>query len=638
MSAVVALLWRQNERVLREFVPAAPAALYVGAGQAGSSRAFIRYAGYFGTRVELLDALVDERRRAELELRAAEHADELLERASWARLAHEHAALGFDADRLRSIVARRTAEALGYGMRAIAALEAADARDPIDLVVVNDDVLPRGKASAMWARARGIPVLQLGHGLYVSSHLKTSHGEMHSDAFTVPGKRGRPPFRAMLDDAHLPITGYPSWDGYPALLGRKAEVRATIRERYGLAADAPVVLFATTAPVSHRAFIDPSADRRTLDAMLAAHAELVRRRPETFLIVKGRLIGEADPVAAAAARHRIPAGSWTYCEQGLSDLIVAADVVVSCYSNVAFEAMLAEVPAIDIWTPMDWFLGPAFRPDDGILEATGPQLAAALVRVLDDPAVADGLRALMRARLPDIAGPNDGNAAKRVAGLMQQARGARAQRTRAPAAWSVLDPAVPARDEFTEELLGIVRDEPRTVLTLSADAETSGALIAERWPQARVVPYGTPLPAGSVDLVVLPEVLARVRDPWSLLVELRPLLAPGGRLVASIPNARMLSVVQGIVRGDVAYGTVGGPLDVRNLRYFTLAGIARLFAETEYAVARVVREFNPALDELKMDGIGDRVRLDTPAITFNALTRDDLDDLRTWRFMVVAHV
>ena len=43
----------------------------------------------------------------------------------------------------------------------------------------------------------------------------------------------------------------------------------------------------------------------------------------------------------------------------------------------------------------------------------------------------------------------------------------------------------------------------------------------------------------SLDLILCLDVLEHLVDPWSVVRRLSPLLAPGGRLIVSVPNIRM---------------------------------------------------------------------------------------------------
>lgn len=73
---------------------------------------------------------------------------------------------------------------------------------------------------------------------------------------------------------------------------------------------------------------------------------------------------------------------------------------------------------------------------------------------------------------------------------------------------------------------------------------------------------------GSLDLVLCLDVLEHMADPWSLVRRLSALLAPGGRLIVSVPNARHWKFVWGLfVLGDLRYREAG-LLDRTHLRFF----------------------------------------------------------------------
>ena len=95
------------------------------------------------------------------------------------------------------------------------------------------------------------------------------------------------------------------------------------------------------------------------------------------------------------------------------------------------------------------------------------------------------------------------------------------------------------------------------------------------------------LAAGRFDCVVLNDVLEHVMGPEALLAALRPLLAPGGRVVASLPNVRHWTVVADLVfRGRWEY-TDEGILDRTHVRFFTRASLPGLFAAGGFALESV---------------------------------------------------
>jgi predicted TPR repeat methyltransferase len=90
--------------------------------------------------------------------------------------------------------------------------------------------------------------------------------------------------------------------------------------------------------------------------------------------------------------------------------------------------------------------------------------------------------------------------------------------------------------------------------------------------------HGLPLEAashGPYDIVVAADVLEHVRDPGRLLDEALPLLAPGGSLVASVPN-----IGHWYPRSRVAVGRFDydqrGILDRDHVRFFTRRSFTRL--------------------------------------------------------------
>jgi 2-polyprenyl-3-methyl-5-hydroxy-6-metoxy-1,4-benzoquinol methylase len=86
------------------------------------------------------------------------------------------------------------------------------------------------------------------------------------------------------------------------------------------------------------------------------------------------------------------------------------------------------------------------------------------------------------------------------------------------------------------------------------------------------------------DCVVFNDVLEHTVDPWAVLRSTVPLLAPGGAVVASIPNVRNVSVVLDlVVRGNWTYRDIG-ILDRTHLRFFTSRSIRALFADCGFAV------------------------------------------------------
>ena len=89
------------------------------------------------------------------------------------------------------------------------------------------------------------------------------------------------------------------------------------------------------------------------------------------------------------------------------------------------------------------------------------------------------------------------------------------------------------------------------------------------------------------DCIVFNDVLEHLVDPWATLRSTVPWLAPGGSVVASIPNVRNVRVVANLVlRGDWTY-TDSGVLDRTHLRFFTARTIRELFTDSGFVVDRL---------------------------------------------------
>ncbi len=89
------------------------------------------------------------------------------------------------------------------------------------------------------------------------------------------------------------------------------------------------------------------------------------------------------------------------------------------------------------------------------------------------------------------------------------------------------------------------------------------------------------LDPGSVDCLILTDVLERTAAPERLLERLRPLLAPDGSLLCSVSNIQYHRVVSRILRGDFQYQP-SGPLEHDQLRFFTFATVMKLLLDTGF--------------------------------------------------------
>ncbi|EFR42039.1 glycosyltransferase, group 2 family protein [Selenomonas sp. oral taxon 137 str. F0430] len=78
------------------------------------------------------------------------------------------------------------------------------------------------------------------------------------------------------------------------------------------------------------------------------------------------------------------------------------------------------------------------------------------------------------------------------------------------------------------------------------------------------------------DYILMPDVIEHLLDPWTALRNMRKLLAPGGCIVAGIPNVAHISNLYHLLRGMWQYEDAG-LLDRTHFRFFTQREIALMF-------------------------------------------------------------
>lgn len=85
------------------------------------------------------------------------------------------------------------------------------------------------------------------------------------------------------------------------------------------------------------------------------------------------------------------------------------------------------------------------------------------------------------------------------------------------------------------------------------------------------------------DVIVAGDILEHLPSPEELLALLRPLLAPGGVLMLSLPNVANVTVRAALVLGRFPYAD-RGILDRTHLRFFTRASARALLRDAGFAI------------------------------------------------------
>jgi len=91
---------------------------------------------------------------------------------------------------------------------------------------------------------------------------------------------------------------------------------------------------------------------------------------------------------------------------------------------------------------------------------------------------------------------------------------------------------------------------------------------------------------GSVDTLVLADVLEHVFNPWRTLERLRSLLTSDAQVLVSLPNARNLWLINELSGGRFTYES-SGILDITHLRFFTREEGLRMLEQTGYSVEAI---------------------------------------------------
>jgi SAM-dependent methyltransferase len=111
------------------------------------------------------------------------------------------------------------------------------------------------------------------------------------------------------------------------------------------------------------------------------------------------------------------------------------------------------------------------------------------------------------------------------------------------------------------------------------------------------------------DWIVGGDILEHLDEPWSFLMELRKVAAPGGHLILSLPNVASWPIISDLLRGRFDYVYMG-ILCAGHLRFFTRRSIEEMLNISGWTVVSIepqplflTTEFDDLLSKLQSAGI-----------------------------------
>ena len=228
-------------------------------------------------------------------------------------------------------------------------------------------------------------------------------------------------------------------------------------------------------------------------------------------------------------------------------------------------------------------------------------------------------------------------------------------------------PATPYQQHFNPQLLDVLAHPPRVLLDVGCSSGILGNYVKGLHPACRTIGIEpnratAELAAknldqvlcgkfedftlekegvafGSVDTVVMADVLEHMYDPWHVMVKLKPYLSPDAQLILSIPNTRHLGLMQGLFDGGRWTYAEKGLLDITHIRFFTLREIADFLAQTGYRMEFVNHFLDAGLSSFyEQNKSNPDINIRLGRMALEKVTPKELAELCTWQFFIRARV
>ena len=228
-------------------------------------------------------------------------------------------------------------------------------------------------------------------------------------------------------------------------------------------------------------------------------------------------------------------------------------------------------------------------------------------------------------------------------------------------------PATPYQQHFNPKLLDVLSHAPRLLLDVGCSSGNLGAHVKKLHPTCRTIGIEPNratadiaahnldqvlcgkfedlnletegIAHGSVDTVILADVLEHMYDPWAAMVKLKPYLSTDAQIILSIPNTRHLWLMQNLLDKGMWTYAEKGLLDITHIRFFTFKEIVDFLMQTGYRmefVNRFLDEGLVAFHEQNRSNAETNIRFGR--MVLEKVTPQELTELCTWQFFIRARV
>jgi len=678
--ALISFLWPKNLGVLLRYLDTRGPRTII------STRSFLGAEHLAALRaanaltVELDDLLSRNRRDA-----LKRHEGRLLEQLEdWAKPRLSATQVENDARQLTLGNARSN---LGSALELIAALDEVASEYAIELVVLNEEWMLHSNVLCIWARQRGIPTLHLEHNPFLGLPYSI-HQHQQADHMAVFGEGSLASFSdAGYDLSRLHATGLPQFDALMAERDRRAHWRECICQKHGLDASRPIVVYGTTWFAGLSLLEEADNPTRVNEAFFGAIKKLGQQAQHIIKDRPGAGAHAEKLVRGIAHRLGVRDKDYVYVQDAIDGqgipmekplpYLLGADLIVANDSGLLIEALCVQTRGVNLLTDSTFVFGPYLAGDCGLRQATAEHLAETILTTLDDALIP----AQLAAAAPRFNASQDGRATERVAELMREialpeprqipfAPDPSLRRKAPPPVWKTLlqvedTAATGYHGGVRRELVDLSPRPIRVALDIGCAAGGTGAYIKSKHPRARVIGIevnrsaaelakkhldqvlvgrfeeidfaAAGIKPGSIDTVIVADVLEHMYDPWSVLTALRPWLSMDAQVIASIPNVRNLKLMEDMAAGYWRYED-SGLLDITHIRFFTLREVRRFFNETGYHVRTLQYAIDPRLMAFYQENKPRPGPLDINLgkMSLHGIEGAELDELCSLQFYVVA--